>query len=133
MQPKPIAAPHILVVENEAAICEMLIALLEVADYRVTAVEHGRAALAYLEQSDELPALLLLDLAMPVMDGWEFYSHYAAHAAWRSIGLVVMSAGTEGGRVGEVMAGAAFLQKPFQPARLLELIAARLERAAPRS
>lgn len=62
---------RILVVEDDPAIRETIQAVLELEGYRVTSAENGQAALQLLEEQDQ-PCLILLDLMMPVMNGWEF-------------------------------------------------------------
>jgi len=60
----------VLVVDDDADIREMVTLMLEGAGYRVVAAEDGRAALDRVVQ--EMPALILLDMRMPRMNGWEF-------------------------------------------------------------
>jgi CheY-like chemotaxis protein len=62
----------ILVVEDNAAVRRAMKALLEAAGYRVTCAANGRDALDCLMRQGELPSVILLDLSMPVMDGWQF-------------------------------------------------------------
>ena len=52
--------------------------------------ENGRAGLEALERRP--PALVLLDLMMPVMDGWQFAAELRRHEAWRGIPIVVLTA-----------------------------------------
>ena len=68
--------PHspVLIVEDDADLREMMAQLLTLEGFRAEAVANGREALTYLQQGDR-PDLILLDLMMPVMDGYDFYSH----------------------------------------------------------
>ncbi|MDQ5853027.1 MAG: response regulator, partial [Chloroflexota bacterium] len=83
-------AGSVLVVEDDAATREMLRRMLEKEGWTVTEAEHGRAALERIEAN--LPALILLDLMMPEMDGFEFVAELHKHESWRSIPIVVISA-----------------------------------------
>lgn len=62
---------RILIVEDEADIRETLKEIMELEGYRVSTAENGERALVLLDEIQR-PCLILLDLMMPVMDGWEF-------------------------------------------------------------
>jgi CheY-like chemotaxis protein len=112
----------ILVIEDTEAIAEMLSLLLTRHDRMVVHAANGQVALSYLDQSTALPALILLDLQMPIMDGWAFYAAQCEHPTWRYIPVVVMSAVADKRRLVEEMPGVVFLPKPLDPARLVELV-----------
>ena len=65
------ASPHILIVEDEAAIARGLVFNFEQEGYRVTAVDNGRAALACFEPGADAVDLLVLDLMLPGMSGYD--------------------------------------------------------------
>jgi CheY-like chemotaxis protein len=88
------AAPLILVVDDDTAIRDSLSELLVDEGYQVAAVENGREALDYLRQRG-LPCLILLDLMMPVMDGFEFIGAQQADPALADIPVVVITAAGE--------------------------------------
>lgn len=69
----------ILVVEDDDAIRELLVELLESEGHTVRAARHGEEALAVLDGAP-LPALVLLDLMMPVMNGEQFLQAWRARA-----------------------------------------------------
>jgi chemosensory pili system protein ChpA (sensor histidine kinase/response regulator) len=64
----------ILVVDDQSASRDMFGELLEDEGYSVACAANGKDALEYLHQAEELPCLILLDLAMPLMTGYEFLS-----------------------------------------------------------
>jgi CheY-like chemotaxis protein len=64
--------------------------VLEAEGWKVCEAENGREALECMEW--ERPSLILLDLIMPVMDGFEFAAHVRKHDEWRSIPIVVLTA-----------------------------------------
>jgi len=66
----------VLVVDDDASVRDGLVAFLEDEGYGALGVENGRRALEVLETM-EAPRLILLDLMMPVMDGWQFLAERA--------------------------------------------------------
>jgi CheY-like chemotaxis protein len=83
----PAIPGSILLVEDDLDIRACVFALLSAQGYGVTIAENGRAALEQLGESPE-PALILLDLKMPIMDGWEFLR--AQHADRRFAHIPVL-------------------------------------------
>jgi signal transduction histidine kinase/CheY-like chemotaxis protein len=81
---------EVLVVENEPAIRELERRALQRAGWRVREAGNGREALDRL--SEQHPDLILLDLMMPEMDGFELLVELHAHPVWRQIPVVVLTA-----------------------------------------
>ena len=65
-------ASTVLVVDDDKKICEMISAVLAGQGYETAIAGNGKEALAYLKKSPRPPKLILLDLMMPEMTGWEF-------------------------------------------------------------
>lgn len=84
-------APLILLVEDDAAIRETVSECLSSEGYRVDAAEHGADALARLTRG-ERPALVLLDLVMPVMNGAELVARVRAEPALAGLPVLLMTA-----------------------------------------
>ncbi len=84
------AANSVLVVEDDPSSREMLRRLMEHDGWIVAEAENGRAALDEMARS--LPSIVLLDLMMPEMDGFEFLTEMHLHEAWRSIPVIVITA-----------------------------------------
>ena len=84
-QPGPV-----LVVEDDPETREILRRLLEKEGCQVIAAENGRVALERLAESQ--PMLILLDLMMPEMDGFQFIDRVRQHENWRTIPIVVVTA-----------------------------------------
>jgi CheY-like chemotaxis protein len=80
----------VLVVDDDAALRELLRRILEGAGYTVVEAENGRVALERLRTM--APGVILLDLMMPEMDGFEFVAEVRRHEAWRAIPIVVVTA-----------------------------------------
>ena len=116
--------PHreILVVEDDGAVRETLQDLLEEEGYRVSPAANGREALERLRAGGGVPCLVLLDLQMPVMDGWQFRKEMRGDAALAGIPVVVISADAGLERKLEGMAAAAVLPKPVELGRLLATV-----------
>ena len=93
--------------------------LLALEGYQATTVANGREALEYL-QHEQAPDVILLDLMMPVMDGWEFRRQQEADPALARVPVIVLSA-LDPNRASDVKA-AAFLKKPLDFDRLLDLV-----------
>ena len=97
----------------------MMAQLLTLEGYEAHAVANGREALEYLHDA-ERPELILLDLMMPVMDGWAFRREQRNDPGLADVPVVVLSA-LDAARVSEIGA-IEFLEKPLDFDRLLELV-----------
>jgi GAF domain-containing protein/CheY-like chemotaxis protein len=80
----------VLVVDDDAEVRQLLRRMLESEGYAVVEAENGRVALERLR--GEPPSLILLDLMMPEMDGFEFVAELRRHEGWRAIPVVVITA-----------------------------------------
>ena len=107
----------ILVVEDDDDIRDSLKELLEEEGYRVDTAANGEQALGRL--SGEPPHLILLDLMMPVMDGWEFQKQLRQIPCFARVPIIVISA-SKFSR--EPLNAAAFIPKPLDAGVLLETI-----------
>ena len=107
-------APEILIVDDDANHCSMLTSLLEGIGCRTLKASDGKHGLQMV--TEHHPDVILLDLAMPNMDGFEFMVHLQENPQTRSIPIIVSSASVfEENRQRSFQAGAtAFLPKPLQ-------------------
>lgn len=80
----------LLVVEDDEAQRQAFTRLLEGAGWRIQTAGHGQEALELLE-AGLLPDLILLDLQMPRMDGFQFMDRLRGQASWRSLPVVVLT------------------------------------------
>jgi CheY-like chemotaxis protein len=112
----------VLIVDDDADLLRALSGVLEDAGYRVVVALDGRQALSLLERGLE-PALVLLDLMMPRMNGWQVLDEIgrARHASGRRIPIVLMSA-LEGSMQTLSWRVEGTLQKPVASAALLGLV-----------
>jgi DNA-binding response OmpR family regulator len=122
------AAP-VLVVEDDPDLLEIESAILRDAGYRVVEASDGFEALEAAER--ERPALVLLDMRMPRMNGWEFAREFRARHGSGCPIVVVTAAEDARARAREIGADA-WLEKPFEVADVLRLLARHLgDDAAP--
>ena len=126
MMPRRATAPLILVVDDVGDNREMYAEFLEYEGYQVAQARTGVEALALAQTV--APALIVMDLSMPGMDGWEATRRLKADARMKSIPVLVLSAhalrGTEE-RAREAGADG-FLTKPCLPEDLSAKVAAML-------
>jgi len=108
----------ILVVDDDDAILGSLGGLLESEGYGVETAHNGREALDKLAQM-EPPQLILLDLKMPVMDGWQFLSERSRDAASGKVPIVLLSGLPF---IPNAPGVSDFLSKPINPSRLLACV-----------
>src|SRR6266496_6722379 len=85
------AHERILLVEDDRSIRDVLRAILEEEGYAVTTAENGRRALEHL-RSGGAPDLIVLDLRMPIMDGWQFRAMQKADPVLATIPVLAVSA-----------------------------------------
>jgi GAF domain-containing protein/CheY-like chemotaxis protein len=83
-------AHHALIVEDDAATREMLARFLEKEHWQVATAENGRVALERL--TEKIPHLILLDLMMPEMNGFEFVAELHQHPEWSRVPVIVVTA-----------------------------------------
>src|SRR5262245_31809718 len=113
--------PRVLIVEDDASVREALATFLECEGYRVVEAADGVEALDRLRATSDV-GLILLDLMMPVMDGWEFRDAQAKDPALASIPVVIITADTQAARRATAVGAAGCLLKPVEFPELLGLV-----------
>lgn len=111
----------VLVVEDDLDIRETFQQLLEIEGYRVLTAGNGQEGIDVLKRADELPCLILLDLMMPVMNGWEFLEVQKSDPKIARIPVVVVTAA--GKEKERTVSAAGFLKKPIELDTLLATVA----------
>lgn len=116
--PAPI---KILVVEDDDHIAQVLKFMLERQGYPTLLAGDGLAARTIIEQESSIPELILLDVMLPYIDGFELVRLIRSQPAWREIPILMLTAKTmERDIVRALDAGANdYILKPFQPNELL--------------
>jgi CheY-like chemotaxis protein len=112
--------PLVLVVDDDDSIREALSDLLEDAGFATVGARHGLEALKVLAASAETPSFILLDLMMPVMDGWAFCDSRRKSSALRDIPVIAISA-VEISEANRPTGVDAFLAKPIDVDRFAGL------------
>lgn len=107
----------VLVVEDDPDIRETLEGFLANEGYEVSTACNGRDALSQIEQ--KRPGLVLLDLMMPVMNGWEFLEEKKHHLNFAKIPVLVISA-VPGSPC--IPGALGFLKKPVDLNRLMDFV-----------
>jgi CheY-like chemotaxis protein len=109
----------ILIVDDDLDVREMLTQLFSIEGYRVSTAKDGLDALNQLRQG-ETPDLILLDLMMPVMDGWQFRKEQQLDPGLASIPVVVLSAVYNARERATLLGAVDYMQKPVEFDRLIE-------------
>jgi two-component system, chemotaxis family, chemotaxis protein CheY len=117
-------ARSILVVDDDESIRDMLGDVLRAAGYAVRSASDGESALAAVEA--ERPALVLLDMRMPKVDGWEFARRLKGRGM--HVPILVMTAFRDARRAAEDIGADGYLPKPFEIDQLLTQVSRYAER-----
>jgi CheY-like chemotaxis protein len=107
----------VLLVEDEEELREMMTDALEREGYRVVAASEGREALDSLHRIEGL-CLVLLDLLMPGMNGWDFFDQFRLRAEYANVPVIVHSSAPSRAPAGVTRV----LQKPLRLERLLAVV-----------
>ena len=114
-----LGAVDILLVDDDGDVRDAITDRLEREGYRVESCSNGLDALEWLRGAARLPRLILLDMMMPVMDGWHFREEQLQDTVLAGVPLVILSAGLDPvpGRAVER------LQKPIKARDLIAVVA----------
>jgi CheY-like chemotaxis protein len=119
MNARSVTSCPVLIVEDDEDLREMMAQLLSLEGFHTATVANGREALEYLHEA-ERPQVILLDLMMPVMDGWEFRRQQQADPVLAPVPVIVLSALDQ--QRASSLGADAFLKKPLDFDRLLSLV-----------
>ena len=115
-------ATKVLAVDDDPVIQRLLQVNLEMEGYEVELAGDGEEALAKVREFG--PAIVLLDIMMPKLDGWQVCAAMKEDPALANIPVVFLSARAQDADVqrGTDLGAAAYITKPFDPIDLLELV-----------
>jgi CheY-like chemotaxis protein len=111
----------ILVIEDDATIRSATVRLLRKEGYCVHGVDNGLEAMRYL-RSHALPRLILLDLQMPVMDGWQFRCRQQQDPSLNHIPVVLLSSDEDLEETADQLHAASCLHKPVEEELLFDTL-----------
>jgi len=121
MADQPVIGKRVLVVEDDTDIQEVLTQVLELEGYEVIVADNGLKALERLNHS-KTPDLIILDMMMPVMDGWEFRAKQREDPRLADIPVVILSANGSIQQRTAFLGAAGFLKKPVELETLLHVV-----------
>ncbi len=112
----------ILVIEDSASVRRLIEVCLRVLDVELMAAEDGLKGLEAAREN--IPDVIVLDVGLPGMDGWEVLGHLRAEEATRDIRVLVLTAHAQPEIAEQAVQGGAddFMTKPFRPMELRERI-----------
>jgi two-component system chemotaxis response regulator CheY len=122
----PMSQPEttILIVDDDAAVLRTVVDILSDEGYAIATATNGAEALEVLQRCS--PAAILLDMRMPVMDGWQFAQAMAARE--RQFPIIVMTAAQDARRWAREIGAAGVISKPFDVLELLDIVARQVAR-----
>lgn len=127
-------AVKIVCIEDDPKTIDLVKLILKKEGFEVTGVDNGRDGLSVIEEIR--PDLVLLDLMMPDMDGWEVYQSMRANEAMRQVPVIVLTAKAQsidkvlGLHIAKVDD---YITKPFSPGELIQSVRKVLAEASARS
>jgi CheY-like chemotaxis protein len=114
----------VLVIDDDDALCATIREVLG-DEYAVACARHGAAALDLVKIHE--PAVILLDLRMPIMDGWSFVQQYR-RGATAPARVVVMSGAADLATIARQLGADGHLKKPFEMSELQAIVATEIAR-----
>ena len=113
--------PRVLVIDDDPGIRQVIAYALGDAGYHVDEASDGRAALELVGRQH--PDIILLDMKMPGMDGWDFVQRYRARYG-EGVPIIVLTAALDAAQRGADVNAAAYVAKPFDLDVLVERVSA---------
>ncbi len=111
-----------MMVEDDEQVRRALSRTLVAQGYSVTTAKNGKDALALLEASEASPKVIMIDLLMPVMDGWTFRQALLARPPWANVPVIVLS-GSGCDESGGTLPRVHYLSKPVDLSLLFDQMA----------
>ncbi len=111
----------VLVVEDDEDICSVIGAVLELEGYQVFMANDGEEALTLMRREVRL-GLVILDMMMPGIDGWEFRRRQLQDPALARVPVVILSGAGRTEEIAREIGAHGFLSKPVMRAQLVETV-----------
>jgi CheY-like chemotaxis protein len=114
--------PYALIVDDDDAILSVVMLLLEMEGYAGLGVSNSQEVVPFLEQAspDHLPTVILLDLMMPVVSGYDIARILSQHEKFAHIPIIIMTADNRVKSASAIQGATDLVNKPFQIQQLLE-------------
>ena len=109
----------VLVVDDDDQLADVVRQVLRDAGYSVATVRHGAAALDLMDHHS--PDLILLDLTMPIMDGWSFVAQYRRNAR-AGARILLLTSNPHAPEIAQTLHADGYIQKPFDIGQLVDVI-----------
>ena len=122
--------PLILIVEDNADLLYNLNLMLESNNYKTVTAKNGKTALKLISELEPIPDIIISDIMMPEMDGYEFFRAISNEPRWNRIPFIFLSARTSSKdiRFGKLLGVDDYLTKPFEEKDLLAIISGKISR-----
>jgi DNA-binding response OmpR family regulator len=113
-----------VIVEDDEIIVMVLEHLLSRRGFKVETARDGRQATLFLETIATPPALVLLDVMLPYLDGFELIKRIRGHATWNRVPIIMLTAKAQEQNIVRALDGGAddYVVKPFRPEELMARI-----------
>jgi CheY-like chemotaxis protein len=113
---------QILIVDDDGDTLHAISETLEIQGHRTRCASNGQEALKQL-RSGPAPCLILLDLMMPVMNGWQFRQAQLEDERLAAVPVVILTADGNAAQKAEALSAKGYLKKPLRPGELLDTVA----------
>ena len=124
-------SPYVLVVDDDEAIVSVLLLLLEGEGLCGIGITDSRNVFPFLSQleTDQFPSVILLDLMMPVLSGYEIASKLSQSERYRHLPIIIMTADGRVRSASSVQGAIDYVAKPFQIDALMTKLKSHLDRS----
>jgi PAS domain S-box-containing protein len=122
------AEAPVLVIDDDVELRQAIASTLESHGYAAEPLANGHEAMRYLHSDRRRPCMIVLDLKMPILDGWRFGAEVRANPSFAAIPLVLMSGAPDLQAEASSLGAAGWLSKPLRMQSLLDAVESRFGR-----
>jgi len=116
--------PTALIVEDDQIVVTLLEHLLSRRGFSVQTAYDGKQAVGFIESLSNPPALVLLDVMLPYLDGFELIKKIRSRADWDAVPIIMLTSKSQEGNIVRALEEGAndYMVKPFRPGELMARI-----------